>query len=79
MGDTLTVTDLPAHMLSLESKTETEKPSTANNDQSLKEMEAAHIRELLEKEKMNYNRVAQVLGISRTTLWRKMKEYAISR
>jgi transcriptional regulator with PAS, ATPase and Fis domain len=79
IGDTLTMTDLPVHMLNTDSKIEIEKQYERNNERSLKEMEAAHIRELLEKEQMNYNRVAEVLGISRTTLWRKMKEYEISK
>lgn len=43
----------------------------------LTELEARHIRTALEKLKGNQSLVAKKLGISRSTLWRKMKEYGI--
>ncbi|MFQ5604245.1 MAG: sigma 54-interacting transcriptional regulator [bacterium] len=45
---------------------------------TLKELEKIHIAEALEVHNWNYDLVAKVLGIGRTTLWRKMKEYDIS-
>ena len=44
----------------------------------LAEMEARHIRFALEMLKGNQSHAAKALGISRSTLWRKMKEYNIS-
>lgn len=48
-----------------------------SNVVSLSEMEARHIRFALEMLKGNQSRAAKALGISRSTLWRKMKEYNI--
>ena len=39
---------------------------------SLKEMEQEIIRQTLEEEGMNHSRAAKRLGISRSTLWRKL-------
>lgn len=44
---------------------------------SLKEMEEQHIRRTLEALKGNQSHAAKSLGISRSTLWRKMNEYNI--
>jgi DNA-binding NtrC family response regulator len=44
---------------------------------TLAEMEAEHIRRVLEAEDGNQTVAAKQLGISRSTLWRKMKEYGI--
>ncbi len=45
---------------------------------TLKEMEERLIRQALEKFEHNQTEAANKLGISRSTLWRKMKEYGIS-
>ena len=45
---------------------------------TLKEMEEQLIRQALEKLDGNQTEAAAKLGISRSTLWRKMKEYGIS-
>ncbi|NUO81848.1 sigma 54-interacting transcriptional regulator [candidate division KSB1 bacterium] len=42
---------------------------------SLKEMEQRYILETVEHCGNNYDEAARVLGIGRTTLWRKLKEY----
>jgi transcriptional regulator with PAS, ATPase and Fis domain len=76
VGSRLTHTDLPGHLFRPVSR------KTAISDHSggsLKEIEERHIRDLLDAENQNYARVAELLGIGRTTLWRKMKEYGISR
>jgi transcriptional regulator of acetoin/glycerol metabolism len=39
--------------------------------------ELGQIRAALEKAKYNRGEAAQVLGVSRTTLWRKMKQYGL--
>ncbi|HOV31747.1 MAG TPA: sigma-54 dependent transcriptional regulator [Candidatus Hydrogenedens sp.] len=53
-------------------------PNEKNNGLlQLAEVEAAHIRHILEKVNYNQSEAAKILGISRSTLWRKMKEYNI--
>lgn len=47
-------------------------------DLTLKELERRHIKAMLKEHDWNYDLVTQILGIGRTTLWRKMKEYNIS-
>ena len=42
---------------------------------TLEQVEAWYIRRVLEREKGNQTLAAQVLGISRSTLWRKVKLY----
>ncbi len=46
-------------------------------DMSLTEMEAEHIRRALIHFARNTTRAARSLGISRSTLWRKMKQYSL--
>ena len=48
-------------------------------EESLAEVEKAHILQTLERLGWNYSRAAEVLGIGRTTLWRKLKEYGLER
>jgi two-component system, NtrC family, response regulator HydG len=44
---------------------------------TLVQLEKAHILAALSEHRGNQTKVAAELGISRTTLWRKMKRYAI--
>jgi transcriptional regulator with PAS, ATPase and Fis domain len=44
---------------------------------TLVQLEKAHILAALSEHRWNQTKVAAELGISRTTLWRKMKRYAI--
>ncbi|MFO7974433.1 MAG: helix-turn-helix domain-containing protein, partial [Candidatus Hydrogenedentota bacterium] len=54
-------------------------PHYASDDiPTLKEMEEQLIRRALEKLDGNQTEAAEKLGISRSTLWRKMKEYGIN-
>jgi DNA-binding NtrC family response regulator len=46
---------------------------------TLAEAERAHILTTLERFGRNHSGVAEALGIGRTTLWRKLKEYGIER
>jgi transcriptional regulator with PAS, ATPase and Fis domain len=41
----------------------------------LEQLERAEIERLLEHHQGNLNLVAKELGISRTTLWRRLKDY----
>ena len=46
---------------------------------SLAAVERDHIRRVLERHRGNATAAARQLGISRTTLWRKLREYGLSR
>ncbi len=75
-GQLLTVTDLPPNLSN-------HRPmrvdgASYSGDLSLKELEKRHITSMLKQHNWNYDLVTQLLGIGRTTLWRKMKEYDIS-
>ena len=48
---------------------------SGNTRPTLKEMEQRYILETVEHCDNNYDEAARVLGIGRTTLWRKLKEY----
>jgi transcriptional regulator with PAS, ATPase and Fis domain len=48
-------------------------------EQTLAETERAHIIQMLERHGWNHSRAAEALGIGRTTLWRKLKEYGLDR
>jgi len=48
-------------------------------EQTLAEAERAHISQILERHGWNHTRAAEALGIGRTTLWRKLKEYGIEK
>jgi len=75
-GDAVEPEDLPPHVaagLSL-------GPSPALPKQTtLAEAERAHILQTLERFGRNHSGAAGALGIGRTTLWRKLKEYGIDR
>jgi Nif-specific regulatory protein len=59
---------------------ETPTTSTAEySPKSLQEMEAQHIRETLEHTAWNKSRAAEILGIERSTLDRKIKSYKIQK
>jgi two-component system response regulator HydG len=46
-------------------------------EQTLAELEKTHILQTLERVGWNHSRAAEALGIGRTSLWRKLKEYQI--
>ncbi len=77
-GEEITPTDLPdyvRHGLVARPALTYQQDSTVP---SLTEMEAQHIRYALDVLKGNQSRTAKELGISRSTLWRKMREYNIT-
>ncbi len=47
--------------------------------QTLANVERAHVVQTLERCGWNHSRTAEALGIGRTTLWRKLKEYGLER
>ena len=67
----LTIADLPARLR--------ERPVQASSDglQSLETLERAHILRTLERVGWNRKRAAEILQISTTTLWRRLKEFGI--
>ena len=71
-GDTLTVADLPQDLRQVEFVlVEGEGLST------LDDMERRHIARVLARAGRNKGLTAQILGIPRTTLWRKLKQYKL--
>jgi PAS domain S-box-containing protein len=74
-GNTIRVEDLPAH---LRGQSIDRTPHTVTVHGPLESAEAAAIREALTRHGGNRTRAAKDLGISRNTLWRKMKRHAMS-
>ncbi len=75
-SDTITAADLPPALLNAchPRSNHTSRPRNL----TLKELEKRHIAATLKEHNWNYELVSRLLGIGRTTLWRKMKEYGIS-
>jgi DNA-binding NtrC family response regulator len=74
IGDTIGPGDLPAHVTSGSGL----GPAPALGPQrNLAEVERTHIIQTLERCGWNHSRAADALGIGRTTLWRKLKEYGL--
>lgn len=71
-GKVLTKTDLPPSVVKRKSSNNELVYST---NLTLKELEKKHITATLDEHDWNYELVTKILGIGRTTLWRKMKEY----
>ncbi len=77
-GDEITAVDLPdyvRHGLVMRPALTYQQDDTVP---TLAEMESRHIRYALEMLNGNQSRTAKELGISRSTLWRKMREYNIA-
>ena len=76
IGHTILPEDLPPQV-----RNDTGAAMTFAEDEilPLKEMEKQHIARALQFYRWDYEKVARQLGIGRTTLWRKMKEYGIER
>jgi transcriptional regulator with PAS, ATPase and Fis domain len=66
--------DLPPSLLGRDDY----KPAAEQKRNTLVELEKAHILGALVQHRWNQTKVAEELGISRTTLWRKMKKYRIA-
>jgi DNA-binding NtrC family response regulator len=72
-GDTIQLEDLPPAVAG----TPDRAPVPARRWQTLEEVEKAHILATLYEAGWNQARAAELLGISRTTLWRKLREYGV--
>ncbi|RJP65455.1 MAG: PAS domain-containing protein [Candidatus Abyssobacteria bacterium SURF_17] len=74
IGDTIQLEDLPSHIVAAVTESHV---SAKTRLRPLDNAEAETIRTVLSKHFGNRNRAAAELGISRNTLWRKMKRYGI--
>jgi transcriptional regulator of acetoin/glycerol metabolism len=68
---------LPNHVRLMEANPQNIKPFLQVKVSSLREMEQETILLMMQMYRGNVSRMAQVLNISRTTLWRKLKEFGI--
>ena len=75
-GDSIGAEDLPAHIAA---GIVAGAAPTLPTQQGLAEVERVHILQTLERVGWNHSRAAEVLRIGRTTLWRKLKEYGLTR
>ena len=73
-GDTVLPQHLPAELQTI-GRTILETASLGQKP--LDSLEEELLRTILEKTKWNHGEAARLLGISRTTLWRRMKKYGI--
>ncbi len=74
-GDTIQIEDLPSHIVNYVA--ETTGSAQARMIRPLEDAEAEIIRSILERHGGHRKRAALEMGISRNTLWRKMKRYKI--
>jgi transcriptional regulator of acetoin/glycerol metabolism len=68
---------IPSNVRLMEANYQTVNPFVQVNVSSLSEMERETILLMLQMHRGNVSRMAHVLDISRTTLWRKLKDYGI--
>ncbi len=73
-NDTIAADDLPPH---ISMGTPLGAAPSLPQPLTLAEVEKLHILQTLERFGWNHSRAAEVLGIGRTSLWRKLKEYQI--
>ncbi len=68
---------IPNHVRLMEANPQTVRPFLQVQVSSLSEMERETILLMMQIYRGNVSRMAQVLEVSRTTLWRKLKGYGI--
>lgn len=78
-GDTVRIADLPDQIRFGKGASLALPHYDAADIPTLEEMERNLIESALQKLEGNQTEVARKLGVSRSTLWRKMKEYGLSR
>jgi PAS domain S-box-containing protein len=77
-GNTIRLEDLPPHIYDQPGRPAAPRPSSATSQSGpLENAEASAIREALQRHDGNRTRAAKDLGISRNTLWRKMKRHGL--
>jgi len=74
-ASTIELADIPGNVRRLEATSQTARPLLQVS--SLDEMEHDTILLTAQMQRGNVSRMAQALGVSRTTLWRKLKSYGI--
>lgn len=74
-GNTIAKEDLPIHVLASRPLLTSTSESVSEEELTLQEMEKKFIKKIMEKYQGNHTEAAKKLGISRSTLWRKLKEY----
>jgi transcriptional regulator with PAS, ATPase and Fis domain len=79
IGEEITVTDLPTRLQSYPIRSHLRVDESEYYNGSLKELESERIKDLIVNRKMGLTETAQMLGIGRTTLWRKMRKFGISK
>lgn len=71
-GSVIELADLPQELLDSAAPVQ-----PAALEQQVEDLQARHLLEVLKRERWNMSAAAQALGISRSTLYRKMKRYGI--
>jgi transcriptional regulator with PAS, ATPase and Fis domain len=79
IGEEITLVDLPTRLQSHPVRSYSTKKESVRSDSTLKELEVERINDLLINKNIKLSEAAKILGIGRTTLWRKMRELGISR
>jgi len=79
IGEEITVTDLPTRLQSFSAIQPKKEDRSLYSVQSLKQNEVERIKDLIINKNLSLTESARLLGIGRTTLWRKMREFGISR
>lgn len=74
-GDTVSVTDLPSHLV----KSDRKPLYGIRLDEVSAQAEKDHIKKILVSTKGNKTRAAEILGISRKSLWEKLKQFELNR
>ncbi len=75
LGPTLTIADLPPHIGGMMGLNGTPEP--VGEGRTLEEVERRHILRILEETGGNHLRAAEILGIDRRTLYRKLDKYKL--
>ncbi len=75
-GPAFTIADLPMHISGMVSQPGIAEPG--DDARTLDEMERRHILRIIEETGGNHLRAAEILGINRRTLYRKLEKYKLS-
>jgi transcriptional regulator with PAS, ATPase and Fis domain len=78
-GSTIARTDLPPAFLQAATLPPGRVDEDVRDSWSLEDLEREHIQRVLKRQRGNVTNTAKQLGISRTTLWRKMHKYHLAR